>query len=51
MTKKVVTPNTCVACHKKDDKHEGSYGPQCERCHETSLWKTTKQGTGTFLFR
>ena len=51
MNKKVVTPNTCVACHKKDDKHEGSYGPQCERCHETSLWKTTKQGTGTFRLR
>lgn len=51
MTRKVVTPNTCVACHKKDDKHEGSYGPQCERCHETSLWKATKQGTGTFRIR
>lgn len=51
MAKRVVTPNTCVACHKKDDKHEGSFGPQCERCHETSLWKTTKQGTGTFRLR
>jgi hypothetical protein len=51
MARKVVTPNTCVACHKKDDKHEGSFGPQCERCHETSLWKTTKQATGTFRMR
>lgn len=51
MTRKVVTSNTCVACHKKDDKHEGSFGPQCERCHETSLWKTTKQATGTFRIR
>jgi hypothetical protein len=51
MTKKVVAPTTCLACHKKDDKHEGSYGPQCERCHETSRWKATKQGTGTFRLR
>lgn len=51
MTKTVKTPDTCVGCHKKDDKHEGSYGPQCERCHESSSWKTIKPGTGGLRFR
>jgi hypothetical protein len=40
-----------VSCHKNDDVHEGSYGPQCERCHETSLWKNMKPGTGAFRLR
>ncbi len=44
---KVTAPSTCVGCHKKDDKHEGVLGPQCERCHETSAWKTIKRGAGT----
>lgn len=51
MDKKVITSSSCVSCHKKDDKHEGSYGPQCERCHETSLWKKIKPGTGAFRGR
>lgn len=51
MGKKVTAPFACVSCHKKDDKHEGGYGPQCERCHETSLWKNIKRGTGGFRFQ
>ena len=43
---KVTAPSACVGCHKKDDKHEGVLGPQCERCHETSAWKTIKRGAG-----
>lgn len=23
----------CVACHREDDVHHGSYGLQCDRCH------------------
>ncbi len=50
MGKKVKASEVCVSCHKKDDKHEGSYGPQCERCHEASSWKTIKPGTGNLFF-
>lgn len=34
-------PSTCVACHKKDDKHKNSLGPDCVKCHEEKDWKTT----------
>lgn len=47
----VVTPNTCSGCHKKDDKHEGGFGPQCVRCHVTDSWKTIKPGSGAFRGR
>ncbi len=30
---------TCIACHKKDDKHKGSLGPKCESCHLEKGWK------------
>jgi hypothetical protein len=29
----------CVACHRKDDVHNGDFGPVCERCHVTRSWK------------
>ncbi|MFO1271916.1 MAG: cytochrome C [Rubrivivax sp.] len=29
----------CVACHQKDDKHEGSLGRKCETCHNERSWK------------
>lgn len=48
---KVEASMLCVSCHKKDDKHEGNFGSQCDRCHETTLWKTIKQGTGAFRGR
>jgi hypothetical protein len=51
MTGKVTASSACASCHKKDDKHEGGFGPQCERCHETSAWKTLKQGAGGLRFR
>jgi Cytochrome c3 len=35
------TPMDCVACHKKDDKHEGQQGTKCESCHGDRDWKTT----------
>jgi hypothetical protein len=31
----------CVFCHKKDDKHKGSYGQKCESCHLEKDWKKT----------
>jgi hypothetical protein len=51
MDKKVESSSTCVSCHKKDDKHEGSFGPQCDRCHETTQWKSVKRGSGIFRGR
>lgn len=33
------TPRTCIACHKKDDKHKGQYGEKCDACHATAGWK------------
>jgi len=38
-------PMECVACHKKDDKHNKTLGEQCAACHGETDWKTT---TGRF---
>lgn len=29
----------CNACHRKDDKHKGNFGPKCETCHTERDWK------------
>ncbi|MFQ5433153.1 MAG: hypothetical protein ACE5EN_11695, partial [Nitrospinota bacterium] len=29
----------CLSCHKKDDKHKGKLGKQCEKCHRAAGWK------------
>ncbi|MBL8326116.1 MAG: cytochrome C [Rubrivivax sp.] len=29
----------CVACHKKDDKHEGQLGARCDSCHGSANWR------------
>jgi hypothetical protein len=36
------TPDTCVGCHREDDKHMGLNGPKCEGCHATTDWKETR---------
>lgn len=36
------TPLECLACHKKDDKHEGQSGPKCESCHSDRTWKVER---------
>ncbi len=33
------TPTDCVACHKKDDQHNGQFGTSCGTCHNTNSWK------------
>ena len=33
------TPQTCMACHRSDDKHKGRYGEKCDTCHVTRGWK------------
>jgi hypothetical protein len=30
------TPSDCVSCHKSQDIHNGEFGSQCDRCHNTS---------------
>lgn len=42
----------CVSCHRKDDKHRGSLGDDCAKCHTDSLWRDTRfdhQSTGFAL--
>jgi Cytochrome c7 and related cytochrome c len=34
----------CVACHRKDDTHDGSFGARCEQCHVTETWKRISNG-------
>jgi hypothetical protein len=29
----------CISCHRKDDRHLGAYGLQCDRCHTTWTFK------------
>lgn len=33
------TPSTCIGCHKKHDKHEGTLGDACQNCHTEKDWK------------
>jgi hypothetical protein len=33
------TPRTCIACHRADDKHQGSRGTDCGSCHSPIGWK------------
>lgn len=30
---------TCNGCHREDDVHNGGFGPQCDRCHQTGNWR------------
>lgn len=38
--------NTCISCHRRDDVHDGSFGPACEQCHVTENWKRVKTRVG-----
>ncbi|MFZ5544283.1 MAG: cytochrome c3 family protein, partial [Pseudomonadota bacterium] len=31
--------STCIACHRKDDVHDGGLGARCEQCHVSASWK------------
>ena len=35
-------PSSCVACHRKDDKHKGKLGDSCTDCHSENNWKDTR---------
>lgn len=32
------TPHDCLSCHRRDDRHRGRMGEQCEKCHTTTQW-------------
>ena len=38
--------SSCAACHARDDKHDGAFGAQCERCHDSSRWGQVTQRLG-----
>lgn len=38
--------DTCVACHRQDDRHDGAFGNRCEQCHLSSDWKRVKPRAG-----
>ena len=40
----------CIACHKKDDKHNGQEGKQCERCHDEKKWTGVRIDHGLARF-
>jgi hypothetical protein len=35
-------PTDCNACHRRDDKHEGTLGVQCGSCHTERNWREAK---------
>jgi len=39
------TGSSCIACHRKDDVHDGGFGPRCDQCHATDLWKRIRNRT------
>ena len=34
-------PQTCIGCHRSDDKHNGTLGEKCADCHNERSWKKT----------
>ena len=36
------TSPVCASCHRKDDRHLGEYGEQCDRCHSVETWKNAR---------
>jgi hypothetical protein len=40
----------CIACHRKDDRHEGQEGRDCERCHTETSWKVANFDHGRTNF-
>ncbi|CAD5366366.1 Cytochrome c3 family protein [Rubrivivax sp. A210] len=33
----------CLACHRKDDRHEGRFGRRCEQCHSADSWRQLRK--------
>ena len=41
---------TCIACHRRDDRHEGTLGEACGNCHTERNWKETRFDHGKTRF-
>lgn len=39
---KISLSGNCASCHSGDDIHDGGFGPNCQRCHETSSFRKLK---------
>ncbi len=35
-------PTACIDCHRSDDRHNGSLGPDCAACHSPQAWRTVR---------
>jgi hypothetical protein len=31
--------SNCISCHRGDDRHRGSFGRDCARCHDEASWR------------
>jgi hypothetical protein len=41
------TGNICISCHRREDVHDGAFGPICEQCHYTDRWKRIRSRLGS----
>ncbi|MDJ0939369.1 MAG: cytochrome c3 family protein [Woeseiaceae bacterium] len=44
-------PTECIDCHRDEDVHKGSLGPDCASCHGTSDWPTFEFDHATTGYR
>jgi len=44
-----VAPHDCVSCHEDPPIHEGLFGVECERCHNTIAWTPAYLTRHTFF--
>ncbi len=44
-----VAPHDCVSCHEDPPVHEGLFGLECERCHNTIAWTPAYLTRHTFF--
>ena len=47
----VGTPQTCAACHRKDDPHGGQFTADCGSCHQVSAWGEVHVNHDAFAFK
>lgn len=39
---KIELPDTCISCHRQDDKHQGRFGEQCDKCHDSETFSNPR---------
>jgi hypothetical protein len=44
------TAQACIACHQKDDHHNGQFGTDCAACHSPEGWGLAKVDHSKFAF-